>query len=421
MRPIFVVFLYLLITSNATAAAKIERCARPDGYATPDALALSGGGYRAMLFHVGALWRMNELGCLANLQAISSVSGGSIVAGLLASRWTELKFDHKGVASNFREVIAEPLLELAGATIADWRSIAYRVVTWRNANNLVEAAYDKLYKGKTLGDLPDIPEFIFNAVNIQTGVIWDFRKRHSGDAVLGRTASKAIPIAVAVAASSAFPPYLSPHRLKIPDPSWQINSKSGPSLHNSEALKEFQKQPLLTDGGIIDNLGLEALFHTDYVIFASDGGARFVPSPNPPTDWVRQAKHIVDIIHGQHDILRARSLMERFKSRRPDGIMWTIQSAACHTDVFYNIPVAEETRQLSGLPTELSAMEDFTKKRLVNWGYLSMDRSLPYLDRAWPMMRANTDWSSDVVQPFPDHALTLGMYEGCPHKRHRQH
>jgi len=26
------------------------------------ALCLSGGGYRAMVFHVGALWRLNELG-----------------------------------------------------------------------------------------------------------------------------------------------------------------------------------------------------------------------------------------------------------------------------------------------------------------------------------------------------------------------
>jgi NTE family protein len=28
------------------------------------ALCLSGGGYRAMLFHVGAIWRLNELGYL---------------------------------------------------------------------------------------------------------------------------------------------------------------------------------------------------------------------------------------------------------------------------------------------------------------------------------------------------------------------
>src|SRR5262245_28221555 len=45
------------------------------------ALCLSGGGYRAMLFHLGALWRLNEAGLLSQLKRISSVSGGSITAG----------------------------------------------------------------------------------------------------------------------------------------------------------------------------------------------------------------------------------------------------------------------------------------------------------------------------------------------------
>jgi NTE family protein len=47
-------------------------------------IALSGGGFRAMLFHAGALARMNELGLLSRAQRISSVSGGSIVNGHLA-------------------------------------------------------------------------------------------------------------------------------------------------------------------------------------------------------------------------------------------------------------------------------------------------------------------------------------------------
>ena len=45
------------------------------------ALCLSGGGYRAMLFHLGTLWRLNELGYLPKLDRVSSVSGGSIQLG----------------------------------------------------------------------------------------------------------------------------------------------------------------------------------------------------------------------------------------------------------------------------------------------------------------------------------------------------
>ncbi|HEX8754014.1 MAG TPA: hypothetical protein VF731_11420, partial [Solirubrobacterales bacterium] len=48
------------------------------------ALWLSGAGYRAALFHLGALTRLNELGLLARLDTVGAVAGGSIVAALLA-------------------------------------------------------------------------------------------------------------------------------------------------------------------------------------------------------------------------------------------------------------------------------------------------------------------------------------------------
>jgi len=74
-------------------------------------LCLSGGGHRAMLFHLGALRRLNEAGQLAAVTRVASVSGGSIIAGLLGMRWTELEFVEIGsglvVAQRFN---AEPRL-----------------------------------------------------------------------------------------------------------------------------------------------------------------------------------------------------------------------------------------------------------------------------------------------------------------------
>jgi hypothetical protein len=49
-------------------------------------LSLSGGGFRATLFHLGAIRRLNEFGILPKITTISSVSGGSILNGFLASR-----------------------------------------------------------------------------------------------------------------------------------------------------------------------------------------------------------------------------------------------------------------------------------------------------------------------------------------------
>jgi hypothetical protein len=83
-------------------------------------LALSGGGYRAMLFNLGSLWCLNDFGVLRDIDMIASVSGGSIVNGLLATRWRDLDWVPGGLgwtARNFRQEIAEPIIAFAGKTI----------------------------------------------------------------------------------------------------------------------------------------------------------------------------------------------------------------------------------------------------------------------------------------------------------------
>src|SRR5205809_1428603 len=75
-------------------------------------LCLSGGGFRATLFHLGVVHRLNELGVLAKLSTITSVSGGSILNGVLATRWSRLRFDASaGVYTNVEEEIARPARE----------------------------------------------------------------------------------------------------------------------------------------------------------------------------------------------------------------------------------------------------------------------------------------------------------------------
>src|SRR3954471_13191832 len=86
------------------------------------ALCLSGGGYRAMVFHLGTLWRLNELGWLRKLARVSSVSGGSITAGVLGLNWKHLKFNTKDQAENLIDVVIGPLMDFASRTI-DEKSI----------------------------------------------------------------------------------------------------------------------------------------------------------------------------------------------------------------------------------------------------------------------------------------------------------
>src|SRR5690348_18445236 len=92
-----------------------------DTSATPPepgiALCLSGGGYRAMLFHVGCLWRLNQVGLMARLNRISSVSGGSITAGVLGMNWRALGFAPGVESARFQDLVVAPIRELAGTTI----------------------------------------------------------------------------------------------------------------------------------------------------------------------------------------------------------------------------------------------------------------------------------------------------------------
>ena len=73
-------------------------------------IALSGGGFRASLFHLGVLRRIAELGWLARVDAISGVSGGSIIAAFAALRWAEM-LGAGGDADAFQKHIAVPFIE----------------------------------------------------------------------------------------------------------------------------------------------------------------------------------------------------------------------------------------------------------------------------------------------------------------------
>jgi NTE family protein len=144
---------------------------------------LSGGGYRAMLFHLGALWRLNEWGYLPELARVSSVSGGSIVASRLGARWSELGFDSAGVAGEFKREVSEPIRELGARTI-DSRAIVVGLATPGSISRHLARAYRRHLLGTaTLQDLPrdgQGPWFIINATNLQSGALWRFSRPYAG-------------------------------------------------------------------------------------------------------------------------------------------------------------------------------------------------------------------------------------------------
>ena len=184
------------------------------------ALALSGGGFRASLFHLGALRRLNDAGLLSRLTAISSVSGGSITNGLLATKWLKLTPDSSGRFTNFRQEVEQPLRDFCGRNLRNhpllfgrfnplnWKDLATRDYS---VTNLLAERYDEDLLGHAkMSLLRDIkaaggPSFIFCATNMQTGVNWIFSDSRIGDYLAGYTFKDGMALGIPVATSSAFP------------------------------------------------------------------------------------------------------------------------------------------------------------------------------------------------------------------------
>jgi NTE family protein len=331
-------------------------------------LAVSGGGYRAMLFHLGAFLRLYELGVLQRLDRISSVSGGAITAAKLAIEWPKLQ-----TRDDFFIHVVEPIRRLAGKTI-DIPCVLAGIALPGGIADYIAFAYRRLLLGDaTLQDLPKAPEFLFNATNLETGTLWRFTRGFMADYQVGEIRNPKLDLAAAVAASSAFPPFLSPYVLRVKEADFtRIHCEDRRLLTNIS----------LADGGAYDNLGLETVWKRYANVLVSDAGAGLGIDPRPPADWGRQSKRVIDIIYRQVSALRKRQLIASYKAPsgapgKRRGTYWGIGSDTMH----YKLPSAlpapvERTAELAAIPTRLKRLSPELQERLINWGYAICDTAM---------------------------------------------
>jgi NTE family protein len=350
------------------------------------ALCLSGGGYRAMLFHLGALWRLNELGYLPKLDRISSVSGGSITNGALAVNWNRLDFDAAGVARGFGPALVEPVRGQAGKTVDLWAILFAILLPGTIGDWYSRALKRNLLGDATLQDLPDRPRFIFNATNLQSAVLWRSSKPYMRDYRVGEIKNPTIEVARAVAASGAFPPLLSPVTLK-PDPaSWTPGS--GMDLQQPG----FTSKVMLTDGGVYDNLGLETAWKRYRTILISDGGGHIGGKPDVKRDWLRQTLRVLNVIDSQVRALRKRQAIDGFQRGDRTGTYWGVRTDIGDYGLSDALPCPpDKTHALAGVETRLKAMDRIVQERLINWGYAVCDAG----------MRRHVDPSLPAPAGFP--------------------
>lgn len=353
--------------STATASGIQNFAPKPPGQRSGTGLALSGGGYRAALFHLGALRRLNELGILAKVRTISSVSGGSILSAHLASR---VSWPMSGVVKDWEERVAKPFRAFTSFNIRNAPVLKRFLLPWNWWNSSVQvktlaAEYESKLTKIKLVDLPSKPNFIYCATDLAFGVDWNFQKDRIGDYQAGyiKPTPADWPVARAVAASSCFPPVFDPLRLVFPPSQYKDGKAQGPDCDAARAGLS------LTDGGVYDNLGLEPIWKDHAVVISSDGGAVF--DFEADKNFFGRVQRYVSIQGNQELALRKRWLISNFLSGVMQGTYWGIASMTANYGPQAPPGYSEDVVNLIGkIRTDLDRFSDAEKAILENHGYL---------------------------------------------------
>ena len=236
-------------------------------------ISLSGGGYRAAMYHLGTLSYLHHLklpdgrSFLDIVNSISTISGGTIT-GL----WYLMNYyQHKDIGRSFQELYNILATEDLPTEILD----VFLNKQNKNASLIKEAVniYDKLFfHDETFGKIMDVVQtghihhFSANGTDFSTGTAYRFhaiRKIVNTDpqyrfatignaynSLPGKIASQ-VKLSEILAVSSCFPGGFEP--MQYPEDF---------AFSTDPANKEFvdkEKRYRLMDGGIVDNQGIEPL------------------------------------------------------------------------------------------------------------------------------------------------------------------
>lgn len=289
-------------------------------------LALSGGGVRAAAFHCGVLRRLALDGLLESVTFVSTVSGGSLLLGLIvcqnSHRWPASEEFLDDVLPCVRDHLTTATLQWSYM----WRSV---VLPWRLARGRAHVLARQLEVqwgiSGTMQDVPETPRWIVNATCYETGKNWRFSRRRMGDYKTNYVLEPETPIAEAIAASAAVPGLIGPLVIRSDEHIWHRYEKSKLVAGATPA-----KRYALWDGGVYDNLGVESLFKFgdgfrdgfDFLL-VSDASAPLVLDSGMLKrvlmPW-RRALRLVDVATEQVRGLRARALITEFQRRKDSGV-----------------------------------------------------------------------------------------------------
>lgn len=222
------------------------------------ALSLSGGGTRASLFHMGIMLYLALVDELKHIKVIVSASGGSITSGHFVQNWQEAISGRDGFISVSSRLVRFLRTNIRDTVFIPWiwsRLQLLRLLSFRlGLSARLEKAYRAHFENTKFGDIssdgtevPLIAILSTDGVNNQRYILTSDRIIicNLNDEVSSTHSGARLLLSKAVAMSSCFPLIFSPFKTTYKDLGITFD--------------EFKLTAYLNDGGVADNLGINAL------------------------------------------------------------------------------------------------------------------------------------------------------------------
>lgn len=367
-------------------------------------LALSGGGSRAVAFHLGTLRALEDLGLLDEVSVVSGVSGGSVMTGILG--YTNDSFEKidtktidflkQGLALPAIKKLFHPvrflkvLLTFLAVTVPSLllglmkiiiqkctvlfkgnsvlnkiiESITWPVRRWYSRTHVMADAIEEVVGSHMCSDdTRNNMSVVLNACELRTGTAFRMSNEKYGSWRYGYASSSKLRLADAVAASAAFPALL---------PAFDWNKEF------SISQEKIKKRVLITDGGVYENLGVSALeprrnsglnsiSYSPNVIISSDAGAGQFKGEALPTIWPSRMVQVINsVMRKVQDATKGR-LHKYSESGELDGFVY-ISLGQIDSKVALKSPGWINRESVMNYPTDFSAMPDESIKLLSERG-----------------------------------------------------
>ncbi len=367
-------------------------------------LALSGGGSRAVAFHLGTLRALEDLGLLDEVDVVSGVSGGSVMTGLLG--YTEAPFadiDCKAVRFLRSGLVWPTVKKLAVPTralpllwnlvVVTLPTLATDIVTciigfatsvfralspvtnaisrvswplrrrYSRTHVIADSIADAIGTHSCGDPTRQGKSIVFNACELRTGTAFRMSNERYGTWRYGWAPADELRVADAVAASAAYPPFLPPF-------DWKRTFE----LKDKTALERV----IVTDGGVFENLGVSVLepgrdsrfsgiSYNPEIIISSDAGTGQFTGKTKPFSWPKRMTQVVSAVMRKVQDATKKRLHHHARSGHIDRFVY-----AALGQIDRRVPLKPanwvDREEVLDYPTDFSAMSAEDIRRLSGRG-----------------------------------------------------